>query len=192
MFLLIYRSAVRLRCKCFSLLISRGFAHFGRNTVLETPLRIRGEERISVGDGVFIGAGSWLQVSTDIDTPSIAISIGNGASIAGMCVISAVRSVRVEDNVLLARNVYISDHIHKYCLEDTPVLAQGVDKVAPVLIKYGAWLGQNVVVCPGVIIGAGAVIGANSVVTQDIPDRCVAVGAPARVVKTVEAVAVRK
>jgi acetyltransferase-like isoleucine patch superfamily enzyme len=58
--------------------------------------------------------------------------------------------------------------------------------VMPVLIRQGAWLGQNVVVCPGVTIGRGAVIGANSVVNRDIPDFCVAAGAPARVLKSIE------
>jgi acetyltransferase-like isoleucine patch superfamily enzyme len=187
LFLNAYTAAVRLRCKCFSLLVSGAFARFGRRTVLETPLRIGCADRISIGDGVFVGAGSWLQVTPNSQTPAIAISIGSGTSIAGMCVISAVHSVRLEESVLLARNVYISDHIHKYDERDTPILAQGVDKVAPVVIKRGAWLGQNVVVCPGVTIGAGAVIGANSVVNRDIDDRCVAVGAPARVVKVLDA-----
>jgi acetyltransferase-like isoleucine patch superfamily enzyme len=149
------------------------------------PIRLFGERRISVGDGVFIGPGSWLQVVPDGVSDSVAISIGSGTSIAGMCVISAVSSVLLEGHVLLARNVYISDHIHRYDRTDVPILNQGVDKVQPVLIRRGAWLGQNVVVCPGVTIGRGAVIGANSVVTHDIPDFCVAVGAPARVVKLI-------
>jgi acetyltransferase-like isoleucine patch superfamily enzyme len=87
---------------------------------------------------------------------------------------------------LIARNVYISDHIHKYSQADLPILAQGLDKIGGVLIKSGAWLGQNVVVCPGVTVGTGAVVGANSVVNQDIPDFCVAAGSPARVVKKIE------
>ena len=82
--------------------------------------------------------------------------------------------------------LYISDHIHRYTHTNKPILSQGLDKIRPVLVKKGAWLGQNVVVCPGVTIGSGAVIGANSVVTRDIPDYSVAVGAPAQVVKTME------
>jgi acetyltransferase-like isoleucine patch superfamily enzyme len=150
------------------------------------PVRLGGEERIAIGDRVFIGPGSWLQSLPDGDNRSVAISIGNGSSIAGACVISAVRGVFLEEDVLLARNVYVSDHIHKYAQTGTPILAQGLDKISPVLIKRGAWLGQNVVVCPGVTIGEGAVVGANSVVTQDVPAFSVAVGAPARVVKTLE------
>ena len=86
--------------------------------------------------------------------------------------ISAARSVRLGRDVLMARNVYISDHQHAF--EDTtrPVLAQGVTRVAAVEIGDGAWLGENVVVGPGVTIGRGAVIGANAVVLESVPDHC--------------------
>jgi acetyltransferase-like isoleucine patch superfamily enzyme len=149
------------------------------------PIRLNGEERIAIGDHVFIGSGSWLQTLPDRENKAVAVSIGKGTSFAGACVISAVRSVTLEEDVLLARNVYISDHIHKYTNAGVPVMAQGLDKILPVLIKRGAWLGQNVVVCPGVTIGEGAVVGANSVVTKSLPDYCVAAGAPARVLKAI-------
>jgi acetyltransferase-like isoleucine patch superfamily enzyme len=183
-----YRLFVRVRGRCFSLLISGAFAHFGKKTVVMSPFRLLGEERISLGDNVFIGSDSWLQTISENGETSIALSIGRGTSIAGACVISAAQSIVIEEDVLLARNVYISDHIHKYVEAGTPVLAQGIDKVLPVLIKRGAWLGQNVVVCPGVTIGEGAVIAANSVVNRDIPQYCVAAGAPAQVVKTISTV----
>lgn len=187
LFIFCYRGSIRVTCKVFSLLISGGFAHFGSNTVLAHPIRLGSEERIAIGDYVFIGPGSWLQAVPDGENKSVAVSIGSGTSAAGACVISAVRSVKLEENVMLARNVYISDHIHKYSDTDIPVMDQGVDKIEPVLIKRGAWLGQNVVVCPGVTIGTGAVIGANSVVKKSIPDHCVAAGAPARVLKSIGA-----
>jgi acetyltransferase-like isoleucine patch superfamily enzyme len=60
---------------------------------------------------------------------------------------------------------------------------QGINGIAPVSIGRNAWLGQNVVVLPGVTIGEHCVIGANSVVNSSIPDFSVAVGAPARVIK---------
>jgi acetyltransferase-like isoleucine patch superfamily enzyme len=186
LFLAGYRFWIRAGNKFFSLLISGSFARFGNKTVLMPPIRIDGAQRIAIGDNVFFGAGSWLQALPDQNNQSVAITIGNGTSSAGFCVISAVRSVRLEESVLLARNVYISDHIHKYAEVGVPILAQGVDKIEPVLIKRGAWLGQNVVVCPGVTIGTGSVIGANSVVTKSIPDYCVAAGAPARVLKSID------
>jgi acetyltransferase-like isoleucine patch superfamily enzyme len=182
-FLSAYKGAVRVKAKCFSLLIGGSFASFGRETVLMPPLRLAGERRISLGDNIFIGAACWLQTLANDDDCSIAISIGNRTSIAGGCVISAVQQVIIEEDVLLAKNVYISDHMHRHTSSTLPILRQGLDKVRAVRVKSGAWLGQNVVVCPGVTIGKNAVVGANSVVTRDIPDFAVAVGSPARVVR---------
>jgi acetyltransferase-like isoleucine patch superfamily enzyme len=54
-----------------------------------------------------------------------------------------------------------------------------------IVIESGVWLGAGVVVTDGVRIGRNAVIGAGAVVTRDIPAGVVAVGVPARVVKTI-------
>lgn len=50
-------------------------------------------------------------------------------------------------------------------------------------IGAGAWVGTHVAIIGAVHIGRNCVIGANSVVTQDVPDYCVAAGIPARVIK---------
>jgi acetyltransferase-like isoleucine patch superfamily enzyme len=86
----------------------------------------------------------------------------------------------------MARNVYIADHRHAFDDPGRAILDQGIEQLEPIEIGDGAWLGQNVVVGPGVRIGRGAVIGANSVVLADVPDRTVAVGAPARVVRSID------
>ncbi|RSD10755.1 sugar O-acetyltransferase [Amycolatopsis eburnea] len=56
----------------------------------------------------------------------------------------------------------------------------------PITIGDNVWLGAGSIVGPGVTIGENAVIGANSVVMKDIPANVVAVGAPARVIRTIE------
>ena len=173
----VYRFAVRLRDKAFSVAISGAFDAFGRNTVIQMPARLVGERRISLGSNIFIGAGSWLQALGDGR-----VEVGDGTSIAGGCVLSAATSVRLGRKVLIARNVYVSDHIHAYGNPERAVLDQGLTRLQPVVIEDGAWLGENVVVCPGVTIGRGAVIGANAVVREDVPPHAVAVGVPARVV----------
>jgi acetyltransferase-like isoleucine patch superfamily enzyme len=172
----------RARRRCFALLAAGGFAEFGRGTAIETPVRLLGERRIAIGSDVFIGPDCWLQ-TVDEGGDEVALWIGDGSNIAGNCVISAVSHVRLGKKVLLARNVYISDHIHAYDDLTEAVLDQGVASVQPVDIEDGAWLGQNVVVCPGVRIGRGSVVGANAVVLDDVPDYSLAVGAPARVVR---------
>jgi lipopolysaccharide O-acetyltransferase len=167
--------------RSYSLLVSGAFAEFGAGSVLERPVRLVGTDRITLGRDVFVGANTWLHVLSD--HPDGELAIGDGTNIAGSCVLSAASSVRLGRGVLLARNVYVSDHIHAYDDIGTPVLAQGVTRVEPVSIGDGAWLGQGVVVCPGVTIGRGAVVGANAVVLDDIPEFSLAVGVPARVVR---------
>lgn len=181
-FLRVYRLSGRARGKAFSLLVARAFAGFGARTVLQPPIRLVGEGRISVGSDVFVGAGSWLQVLGG-DKGEVALTIGEGSSIAGNCVLSAASSIRLGKKVLVARGVYVSDHIHAYTNPSQAILDQGIDRVEAVEIGDGAWLGENVVVCPGVRIGRGAVIGANAVVLEDVPDHALAVGIPAKVVR---------
>jgi lipopolysaccharide O-acetyltransferase len=175
-----YRTGARLRDKLFSLAVGGAFASFGRRSVLQLPVRLKGERRIAVGSGCFVGAGSWLQALGDGDGP--ALSIGDGAGIAGLCVLSAVASVRVGAGVSFARGVYVSDHAHAYD-GGAAVRDGGLAGVEPVEIGDGVWLGENVVVLPGARIGERAVIGANSVVSGDIPARSLALGSPARVVR---------
>jgi acetyltransferase-like isoleucine patch superfamily enzyme len=52
-----------------------------------------------------------------------------------------------------------------------------------VVIGAGSWLGHGTVVLPGVRIGRHVAVGAGSVVATDLPDLCVAAGAPARVLR---------
>ena len=50
-------------------------------------------------------------------------------------------------------------------------------------IEDGVWIGNSVIILPGVKIGKKSIIGAGSVVCKSIPDYCVAVGNPARIIK---------
>lgn len=172
----------RVRDALFSLLVRSGFASFGAGARILLPFRVVGADRIAIGRKVLIGPGSWLMVIGD-DNPGIVMEIHDRVRI-NQTSITAVRSVVIEEAVGIARGCYISDHSHGFDDADVPIRDQAVGTVAPVRICRGAWLGQNVVVMPGVTIGAGAVIGANSVVTRDVPARTVAVGSPARVIRT--------
>jgi carbonic anhydrase/acetyltransferase-like protein (isoleucine patch superfamily) len=171
-----------LRARAKAVLLRPAFGALGRRALLMAPLRINGEDRIWIGDEVFIGPGAFLNVIED-DGRRGAIRIGSGTEMTAACTISSVQSVELGDRVLMARGVYIADHGHAFADPGRAILDQGLDRIAPVAIGDGAWLGQNVFVGPGVRIGANAVVGANSVVLADVPDRCVAVGAPARVVR---------
>lgn len=55
-----------------------------------------------------------------------------------------------------------------------------------ITIGDDCWIGGNVIILPGITIGRGTTIGAGSVVTKDIPEECVAVGNPCRVIKKID------
>jgi acetyltransferase-like isoleucine patch superfamily enzyme len=102
--------------------------------------------------------------------------IGRGSGIVGHF------SVEIGHDVWTGHHVYITDQNHGYADPDVPISLQ-TQPERPVRIGDGSWIGHGAVILPGVTIGRHVVVGANSVVTSDIPDHCVAVGAPARVIK---------
>ncbi len=180
----LYKLAKRARDKLVVVSIRGGFHYFGRGSILAMPFRSGNEHRISIGSRVFVGPGSWIQVVSD-KCPGIdpVILLEDDVSISGDCTITAVSKVIIGKGVLIARFVHISDHSHGTGDPLLPIKLQGLSKVEAVTIGEGAWLGHGVVICPGVTIGCNAVIGANSVVREDVPEGCVAVGAPARIVR---------
>lgn len=113
------------------------------------------------------------------------IAIGKGTEIGNHSTVSAKNKIVFEKNVLTGPHVFVSDHNHEYVNPNIAVCKQGVKchKNDKVIIGEGSWIGTNVVIVGNVKIGKQCVIGANSVVTKDIPDYCVAVGIPAKVVK---------
>lgn len=181
--------ARKARDKMFTWLASGSFLRIGSRTTLAMPVRLGGERFIEIGDRVFVGPGSWIETMIeDMREPEgVVISIGSGTSISGNCTITAVRRVQIGQNVLIARNVHISDHFHAFENRELPVKDQGIDRIAEVVIRDGAWLGHGAVICPGVTIGKNAVIGANAVVREDVPDFCVAAGVPARIIRRADA-----
>ena len=85
--------------------------------------------------------------------------------------------------MLIASNVLISSENHGTDPEsDIPYSGQPLLS-APVFIGEGCWIGERVMILPGVTIGKKCIIGAASVVTKDVPDYCIALGSPAKVVK---------
>jgi acetyltransferase-like isoleucine patch superfamily enzyme len=157
------------------------FAEFGSGSTVVPPADIRGFGGISIGRNSYIGPGALLYALGAEKFEKPLLRIGEGVRITGGCTLSAVESVIIEDFAMLARNVYVSDHSHKFDRTDLPIAQQGLANIAPARVGIGAWLAQNVVICPGVTVGRGSVIGANSVVKQSIPDFVVAAGAPATV-----------
>jgi len=93
--------------------------------------------------------------------------------------ISAFQSVRIGARCLLGTYVNIMDNNWHDVLDRSRVPPS-----RPVVLEDNVWLGNRVIVLPGVTVGHDSVVGAGAVVTRDVPPRSVAVGNPARVVRT--------
>ena len=89
----------------------------------------------------------------------------------------------IEDEVLIGSSVHVYVDTHNFNDVSRPISEQGFLPSKQVLIKKGAWIGANAIILPGVTIGTNSVVGASSVVTKDVPDFCVAVGNPAKIIK---------
>ena len=114
-------------------------------------------------------------------TPTL--TIGDRVTASGALQVLAFDSVIIEDDVMFATNVFVADGTHAFGHVDVPYKFQGVGQPRPIRIGRGSWIGQNVVILPGVQIGPMAIVGSNSVVTRDVPARTIVVGSPARVLR---------
>ena len=93
--------------------------------------------------------------------------------------------ITIEDNVTLASNSMIFAHVNPTTNEF--LKNHGYPRtIKPVAIKDGAIVSVGCIIIAGVTIGKNSIVGAGSVVSQDIPDFCIAVGNPARVIKRID------
>lgn len=92
--------------------------------------------------------------------------------------------LEIGKDTILAGNVTLITENHGMDPEkETPYHAQPLTH-GPIIIGEGCWIGQNVSVLPNVKIGKKCIIAANSVVNINIPDYSIAVGSPAKIIKT--------
>ena len=165
---------------------AKAFGSFGQSSLICFPLdTLVNPQAIHLGSGTMVAqhavlSAGWMPDQPNLDPEVIRIGdrslIGRGSTVVGHT------SIVIGDDVWTGHNVHITDMNHNYEDLDTPIGRQWMEP-KPVVIGDGAWLGHGTVVLPGARIGRHTVVGANSVVTGELPDRCVAVGAPAKVVR---------
>lgn len=160
------------------------YASFGYNSEVELPyLNINNQNLITIGSGTTILKGARIQLFPDLVEHTPHIKIGDNCYIGYNVTLLAGADIIIEDGVLFASNILVTSENHGIDpTSETYYMDQPLVE-APVRIGMGTWIGEKVSVMPGVTIGKKCVIGAGSVVTKSIPDFCVAVGSPARIVK---------
>lgn len=180
------RLANALRARLFRLFFAGRFAAFGRKTLVLAPVAIEGAERIHLGEDVYVAAHSCLAAQPHSGAQTCRLEIGDGCRIGRFNHIYATRRVVLGRKVLTANGVYISDNTHAFRDVGRPVVDQPVEQLQDVEIGEGSWLGHNACII-GVTVGRGCVVGANAVVTQNLPDYSIAVGAPAKIIRRYDA-----
>lgn len=154
--------------------------------LIRHPIDIRGKKYIKFGEKLTTGRYCRIEAMSNNNKKSL--KLGNDIQINDNVHITAFNSIIIEDNVLVASKVYISDTSHgKYNGDNQSLPEEIVEQrelyYKKVHISKNVWLGESVSVLPGVFIGENSIIGANSVVTKDIPNNSIAVGSPAKVIK---------
>lgn len=110
-----------------------------------------------LGEGLVLGEGNMVMAGSMINP---CVIIGNN------CIINT--------GSIIEHDCIIGDHVH---------IAPGAKLSGGVKVGSGAHVGLGANIIQGISIGAHAIIGAGAVVTKDVPDCCVAVGVPAKVIK---------
>lgn len=159
---------------------------------IDYTAKIEGLRNIVVNDKIYAGKHFWLATYEHYQNQSFKPKIVFKGSFyaSDFCHIGATNYVEIGDNVLFGSKVYVTDHGHGiysgngiHSLPEMSPVQRDLNDDKQVIIGDNVWVGDNVVILPGVTIGNGCVIGSNAVVTKDLPDNCIAVGIPAKVIK---------
>ena len=165
---------------------ARSFHYFGKNAALMAPQGVVYNERyLSIGDETLIGPNVCLTAGISaqqemLTCPVVSIGrkciIGRGSHIIGHW------SIELGDEIQTGPYVYITDQNHTY---DDPNAAIGWQRPeeAAVRIGSGSWLGANVVILPGTVLGRNTVVAAGAVVRGQFPDHVVLGGVPAKILR---------
>ena len=157
--------------------------------LIRQPFYLRGKKNISWGENFTTGYGCRIEsfAQTDNAVEEI-LKIGKNCQINDFVHIAAIKKIIIGDNVLIASKVFISDHNHgNYSSEihSSPDINPQERKLYsnPIKIEDNVWIGESVSILPGVTIGRGTIIGANTTVTKNIPEECIVVGNPGKIIK---------
>jgi acetyltransferase-like isoleucine patch superfamily enzyme len=142
----------------------------GLNVVLKHP------ETMEFGDSVFVGAQVMIQGRFDGTC-----RIGNHVWIGPHSYFDA-RNLILEDYVGWGPGAKVLGSVHTGLPVEDPIIATDL-VIKPVVVGFGADIGMNASILPGVRIGANSIVGAGAVVTHDVPDYAIVAGVPARVVR---------
>lgn len=190
-FFFIHDIFTRLKDRVYSFAVKTYLPHASRSSVIYFDTHFKGVECIWIGENTRIARHgiitAWCKHGADTFTPTI--KFGNNVSIGEYCHISAISRIVIGNNVLTGRRLTISDNSHGIIEKGelfVPPSNRHMTSKGDIYIGDNVWIGENVVVLPGVHIGESAIIGAGAIVTKDVPAFSVACGNPVRIIKQIQ------
>lgn len=183
------RFYTRIKDRFITAIISREFKSFAVDSVVQDGFYVIGAKYISIGEKTNIGKRGVITAWDSFENKQYKpeIIIGNFVSIGADCHITSINKIFIGNNVLTGTKVTITDNSHgRFSVKDLkiPPELRNLESDGPVIIEDNVWIGDKVTILPNVTIGKNSIIGANSVVTKNIPSNSVAVGIPAKVIKS--------
>ncbi len=170
---------------------------FGRHPTLRHPGKIRIGARTIIDDhclldakgdtnkGLTLGEDVYIGRNTHVYCKNGDIAIGNRVNISAHCTMMSSNAMSIGAGTVIGAYTYLLSGGEYDYRSDTPYAEQtGMNTRGPLSIGQNCWLGARVTVLDAASIGDGCVIGAGSVVTRPVPAHSLAVGTPAKVVKT--------
>ncbi len=162
----------RIGALATALLYRRAFAQIGPGSVIVAPRQLKGVDRISLGAGVAVYGGAWLQC----ETGGGPIEIGDRTYLGHDVHVHAIDPITIGSDCVLADGVFVATTDHGRDRRDQ------THGTGPITIGDRVFCGQRAIILGGVTIGDGATVGAGAVVTRDVPPGAVVAGVPARIV----------
>jgi acetyltransferase-like isoleucine patch superfamily enzyme len=170
---------------------------FGRNITVRHPHKIviqdnsvlddnvvldakgEGNEGIRIGRNVYVGRNTILSCKEG------SIHLDDYCNLSANCSLLSETEIRLGSYCFLAGNCYlVAGGNHSFEDVTTPIMFQPSFSKGGIRIGEDVWLAAGAIVLDGITIGSGTIVGAGSVVTRSLPEKAIAVGAPAKVIRT--------
>lgn len=208
--LIIYFKSILIRIlnpsliRCFKLRINDSNLIYNNNSLILGTIILENNSTLEINKGVVLSKTSVLECSGG----KANIKLSENVIIGDYSIIGTVGKIELEKGVTVSRNfncggdvfigsftligpnVYISSgkhHINGKArirdLDNNYFINNGKHFSDPIIIGANSWIGANVVILPGVILGEGCVVAANSVVNKSFDAFSIIGGAPAKLIK---------
>jgi acetyltransferase-like isoleucine patch superfamily enzyme len=132
---------------------------------------------IKIGSKVYLGRNSFLKAKYG------RVVLADGVNIGSFTRIATQGTIEIGNSVLISSYVYIGAGNHGFNDSSTAIIEQEMGPYKGIKIGDNTWIGAKATILDGVTIGKDAIIGAHSLVRDDVPDRAIVVGTPAKILK---------